>query len=396
MKRIRTIALLLTIGLITTILISSCQTFNNQTEKTTDSLSIETTSVETTLPYTQITETTTCETTSALTTTVETSVLETSFEEPSYVEDMGKPSAFPLVCNRFCSAEEPNFTLPNGIFEDVTCGEMNEFNQYVFNNVDASMIQEYSEKLECEGFSAHRNKMLSGDGSQSWFFLKNDCFVSLRFKNADLYVSWYQKSQFAPDNAYSSSDIADLFYTYDSISPIELIPIDVTPEGFFERTGAQIFAIPLYRKDEYYNRYHKIDDYGDYYYIELYYVKNNEFYLSTYEEFAVYDVNHDGLEEICVITNGYTSGIYTFRVIVVSTRWICDTGFAPTKHLGASFEDPQGRLVVKNGESEEHGIEFFDVGIEVNGKSRSVFLENENGRLRTWGTRYDTDLSNIS
>ena len=319
----------------------------------------------------------TTEMTSSITTeiTIET---ESQTDEPAYIEDLGQPSIPPLVFKSVSLYASFDFSLP-----DKESRYNDEFGCIEYCDVDEDFYKEFIEVFRKENFTIHEHNSSNRSWGNACLF-RDDCIVYLCPNKSSMLVQMYQKSVFAPDNALSSVDVKQMLCPENTLSKIELVPVDVTPEGFFERTGGQIFAVPVYRNDEYFQKYKKTSEYEDCYYVKLYYVKNNQAFVSDYEEFAVYDVNHDGTEEVLVLGYGWTSLLYTFNVAIISDEWISDSFFIPEKIFRPDFFDNDGVLTIgkRTGESFE---QQWQIVIEIKGETRYVYLENDDGRMKIWG-----------
>lgn len=283
-----------------------------------------------------------------------------------------KQERTPWYCNRL-SADTPPFSLPDGA-QERRDGE--------YGGISRAAYDAFVSNLKTDGFSYAKQKY-------SAFLFRDDCMAFLRYSEAGdaLSLSWYQKSPFAPENGISSEEAAALLTRNggDSLSKIALHPIDVTPEGFYERTGGQMFAVPYYSYDSF--RAGGIDDLmfedNEWYGCTVYYVNGDTVLQTTMQRVAVCDLDGDGSEEVLLLSYGPTRGVCTFDVMVVTKNGMFDTIFN-TEHGTVRFSAQDGRIVVTrtDNDSTDH---VYDIALEEQHGETIVMLYAQGEPLTVWG-----------
>ena len=201
-------------------------------------------------------------------------------------------------CDRFRSAGEPPFPLPEGV-QLVEREARDRRDSYDCKNVSAADYDAMIAALKADGYKYY--KLASVD-----LLFRDDCllFLSHYYEGPDspggFWAYWYRGNATAPENGISFEEAADLLMPgrKTTSSYYFLHPVDVTPEGFYERTGGQLFIVPEVNSDVWFE-------------CVLYYVNGTKAYCSTQESVAVYDVDDDGKDEVLLLSYGPTSGLYT-------------------------------------------------------------------------------------
>ena len=212
-----------------------------------------------------------------------------------------------LLCNRFRSTLPAPFSLYPGVTEERGSG------YYSYGSVYEYIYHAYLALLESEGFTLAKT-------SYEAFLIRDDCMVHCSYIDQSLGEFWYQRSPYAPENGISEEEAAAHLIPEDTLSPIALHPIDLTPEGFFELTGGQIFVYPIYSFDTYAAMGHpemmmpENEDYS----LRVVFMKDEIVCEVTYDKLAVFDVDGDGDTEVCTLSPGPTSGLPSVTVNVVS------------------------------------------------------------------------------
>ena len=273
----------------------------------------------------------------------------------------------PYICDRFCSLGNFVSVLPDGSTPDGR-------ESYSFENISQTSYVDYIAKIEEEGFSV--DKTIYGA-----FLFRDDCAVFLEYQNNTLRVKWYQKSPFAPLNGLTSSEAADMVYPEESLSDMAFYPIDVTPEGFFERTGGQIFAAPQYSFDVYKSlgKTELLFEDNEWYSCYLYYLKGDICMPLEFESVAIFDIDKDGNEEIFALEFGPTSGDFTFSLEVIYNEGISSLFYIPALELtNIGFAEIEGNLKVHGVEQQTLVDHYYDIVTE-NRDGKIYFLLYENG-----------------
>ena len=216
-------------------------------------------------------------------------------------------------CNQFRSMTEPPFNLPEGtpeIDRDHDC-------DYSYDHFSAAEYDSFISDLENSGFELAEMKWSS-------FLFRDDCMIFVRYFEDEecLNFSWYSRSRYARDD--------DGFSAYsDSLSKVKIHPIDVTPEGFYELTGGQLFASPVYSYDGF--KLSGLDDLmfedNEWYSCSFVFVKDDIILPATMESVAICDIDGDRQNDVVLLSYGPTSGLFTFDVAVVTGDGIYDTIF---------------------------------------------------------------------
>lgn len=194
-------------------------------------------------------------------------------------------------CDQFMSAGEPPFSMPAGAKQDENMVE----GVYVCSNVSRADYEDFLAEIKSKGFKRYPANDVN-------YMFRDDCLIVtwFYFNSGSYRFYWYAGSVPEPEGGISGEEAADLLLTErdESSSLSALYPIDVSPEGFYERTGGQLFVAPRYGNDRWTNS-------------SLFFVKDKEVWSSTLESVAVYDVDDDGKDEVLLLSYGPTSGLYT-------------------------------------------------------------------------------------
>lgn len=341
-------------------LLSSCS--SSVPAKPSESLTPIVTTQETTTPYVPATETTT-----------ESATVETQSESSTdHSTDNSTVELEVWYCNNFTSIGDPPFSLPEA------AGYADDYYKYSYTGISQMYYDSFLSGLTSDGFS--HATMRFGD-----FLFREDCMVFLTYAEVDGFfsVSWYQKSPYAPNEGLSIEEAESLLMpaANDSLSKIPMHPIDITPEGFYERTGGQMFAVPFYSYDRFISGGHDelMFDLNEWYACNVCYVIGDHFYATDRECIAVYDVDQDGSDEVLLLSSGPTSGIFTFDVRCVTGQEVFDAIFHTKPYYQLGFADVNGKLVI-DGEDCDSNHRYFDIRIENNDGEKDVSLYD--GKMR--------------
>ncbi|MBQ7444447.1 MAG: hypothetical protein IJS71_00715 [Clostridia bacterium] len=277
------------------------------------------------------------------------------------------------VCNSLRSTVDPGFDIPEGC---TLYG--NGF--YVCEDFPEASYEAFISELEGIGYSSART--LTGA-----FLFRDDCAVFLSYYVDRFELCWYKTSPYAPKYGISVSEAKKLLCPEKSLSPIDFHPIDVTPEGFYVKTGGQIFAVPTYSYDEYANW----DGNGmsreenEHYFFAVYYVKGSQVSQIGMDKIAIFDIDGDGDDEVCILSYGPTSGVFTFGVTVEHGGATLSRYFL-TNHAELSFAEADDTVKIRAVEylsGEEH---FFDIKIESSDGNDTVALYENGEPVRSGGS----------
>ena len=296
--------------------------------------------------------------------------LEHEFQEPVRLSNGNV-----FFCNRFRSVGAAPFALPDKTPDSTFDG------LYTYENFSLKEYNDYLTRLENAGFECVRLKYEA-------FCRKDDCLICLHYPKdgRPLELYWYARSEYAPDGGMSEHEAAVLLCPEHSLSKVPLTPVDITPEGFFERTGGQIFAVPVYSYDIYdtYPEDKKEDlmfEDNENYTYQTVFVWDNKPYYTDYQCIASADIDNDGVEEICLLRFGGTSGVFSFVLEVVPrTGNTYSDGFT-TEYYYLSFSEKDGKLVV-HGETYNGDQYDFDIVTESRSGVKTVTLEHDGKELQ--------------
>ena len=262
-------------------------------------------------------------------------------------------------CNRFRSVGEPPFSLP-----------------------DDAEYDSFLSGLKTAGFSVREMKY-------SDFAFRDDCMVFSRYDEEDgkVSVSWFQKSPYAPESgiSYENSQTLQPLYYKDSLSEIPIHPIDITPEGFYERSGGQIFAFPYYSYDVFKSDGQEsamLED-NEYYSCIVCCVRGTDVFELTMECVAVCDIDGDGNADVLTLSYGPTSGLFTVDVTCLTSRGLFDTIFN-MQHGVIGFCSRDGKPVIESvGYDSIH--HYYDIVLEEAYGETIVMLYNNGEPGEIWG-----------
>ena len=199
--------------------------------------------------------------------------------------------------------------------------------------------EELLSQLTAHGYKHHKTRY-------SDYLFKDDCMINIsfhcvrskRFENGeDSYsISVIRKTPIVFPDGITYEEVASRFPCgEDSLSPLPVHPIDITPEGVYESTGGQIFAVPVYSYDEFtqtgetdlmflYDDGEKAnEDYSTY----VYYINGDDMVLLSMGTFAVADIDEDGDKDLLTMNYGPTSGFFTITLQCITNHGIYRSGW---------------------------------------------------------------------
>lgn len=270
-------------------------------------------------------------------------------------------------CNYIKSSMAPPFALP----ERSTPIENGGF--YQIQNASFKEFESFYSDLCNAGFESVIMK-------HSRFLLREDCMIFLDYNSEKgrIIFYWYAVSNGAPKDGISTEKAKQLLMpdSENSLSKIKLFPIEVTPEGFFERTGGQLFAVPVYSYDKYIaegNDSLVFED-NEHYFSSIYYIKGEQIISFSAEKFAFGDINNDGRDEITVYSGGPTSGRFTFYITVYTDDNVYVNLFGSSP-LTMTFDDENGQLYLK-GVGQGYNDHRYDIVLEEADGPKAVALRD--------------------
>ena len=257
------------------------------------------------------------------------------------------------ICSTFECVGTPPVLLPSKAHRD-------EYGSCVCENYKKTDYNNYLQSLKNDGFDTVETKY------DDAYLSKPGCAVFLSYyeKDKELKITWYETSPYAPENGLLADEAEKLLCYEKSLSKIKLRPIDITPKGFYELTGAQIYAVPEYSHDYYASTGQDdlIFEDNEYYSCDIKLVLNKKVYDVRYDCIAVTDIDVDGKEDICLLQYGPTSGLFTFVVDVITDGEVIGNCFC-TDHYDLSFVNINNRLFIK-GVTQENEYHTFKIKLE--------------------------------
>lgn len=291
------------------------------------------------------------------------------------------------IYNGFRSAGEPPFPLPAGI-PDVKNG------YHVYSGTDYACYAKFTENLKDSGFDYDSTGF--GDRYYSGFFIREDSIVYVNYDKEieELEIFWYKKSPYAPENGVSEDEAVQILYPEKSSSKLELHPLDITPEGFYEKTGAQIFVAPTFSFDRYDKTGHpemKMAE-NKHYFDCVTLIKDGKSFTVDYDCIASADIDGDGKGEICILNYGITSGVFTFGFCALTDKDPY-SGYFRCIHMRLSFAEKDGELKVcgtlKNDETM-----YYDIKIEKSWGKEYINLYSDGKPLSNWSVPQVSSMKN--
>ena len=269
--------------------------------------------------------------------------------------------------NRFYSVGTPPFTLPR------ETADSSFFGEYEYNDFTETEYDEYISRLEKEGFKCVKLKYEA-------FCRKDGCLISIFYPKdgRPLRLIWYARSEHAPKDGISEEQAAEILCQEGTLSKISLTPVDVTPEGFFERTGGQIFVLPVYSFDTFLKNGEEkaMFDANENYNFDVYFIRDGKAFVAGMECVACADFDNDGEDEVCTLSYGGTSGIFTFLLSVINKSGEDVGDFFSSEHYYLSFSEKEGSLVVHAETQNGEQIDFDIVADDSPGNKRFTLMHN--------------------
>ena len=238
------------------------------------------------------------------------------------------------TCNRFRSLGFPPVTLPAGVLE-------NDSGYYTASLLPEAAYRELLSDLKANGFALT-------EWESGALLFRDDCAVFFYHHDSSFNMYWYKTGDGAPENGISTSEAKNLLCPDPDRTPSGTHPIDVTPRGFFERTGGQIFAVPVWSADP----NHPVC------FCVCYFVRGELVRQFDFESIAVADLDGDGVEEIYLLSYGPTSGVFSFTLTVIEGKYVCDSVFCASWG-DLSFVQASGKLILINQVSAPSGEYTF-------------------------------------
>ncbi len=260
----------------------------------------------------------------------------------------------------------PDFTLPEG-------GTLTDTGYVVYE--DAGAYDAFAASLEGIGYAR-------ADNRNGGFFFKDDCAVVVSIGESGMAVYWYKASPDAPKNGLTEEEAKKLLCPENSLSKIDFHPLDVTPEGFYGRTGGQLFAVPVYSYDSLAGT-DAFNEYNESYSCVVYYVKGSRVCYLGMETLAVFDANDDGRDEIFILNYGPTSGICTMTLTAITDKGT-ESGMFMADHGSFSFVESGGVVKICNTRQMSGEKVIYDIRIEDDGATGSLALYKNGEPVSLW------------
>ena len=168
----------------------------------------------------------------------------------------------------------------------------------IFEGIPDNIVDEYFLELEKCGFTPY-----PGDYMYNHFY-REGCAVFVETYRDVLTVKYYASNVENADRGISPEEAQKLI----GINETHL-PIDISPKGFFECTGAQLFLQPALVSERHPDRQYTSDHYWTYFYYITPEICLNG---SNFHSFAVTDVDQNNVDEVWILRQGYNNGFYDF------------------------------------------------------------------------------------
>ena len=94
---------------------------------------------------------------------------------------------------------------------------------------------------------------------------------------------------------------------------------------------------------------------------------------------AAFDVDGDGTEEICFLSYGPTSGVFSFDLTLISDDNMSETCFYPNNDYRLSFVEKDGTVKVRGEKPDPGEDHYFDIGIAESTAGENIPILSENG-----------------
>ncbi|MBP5292852.1 MAG: hypothetical protein J6023_01835 [Clostridia bacterium] len=259
--------------------------------------------------------------------------------------------------NGFRNEGTSAFSCPKAEPDSLASIGFNDHAFYMYEEISEEAFANYLNVLESEGFSVYR--MLNHT-----FCRTDDCLLYLIYTSgrSHLELYWYARSAGAPADGLTEQDAQLSLCPKKTLSPLSLRPVDVTPEGFYARTGGQIFAVPSYSFDTYTETNNKEQIKAEYenYSCRILFVRGDEQLYSNLECFAAADLDGEGTEEICALKASESSGVSAFVFLVLSGSETFDDSFY-TPIISLFFGKQDGQLIVLGMRQHEEALYGYGI-----------------------------------
>lgn len=232
-------------------------------------------------------------------------------------------------CNQFMSVGEPPFSMPADAKQDENSVE----GVYICSNGSRADYEDFLAGIKSRGFKRYPTDNVN-------YMFREDCLIVTWYNyiSGSYQFYWYAGSVPVPEGGMSGEEAANWLLTErDERSSLSALhPVDVSPEGFYERTGGQLFVAPRYGNERWAD-------------LSLFYVKANEVWSSSLESVAVYDVDDDGKDEVLLLSYGPTSGLFTVTLECLTGEDNLDITLLSLNGSERNFNtDENGSLLIGN------------------------------------------------
>ena len=300
----------------------------------------------------------------------------------------GKPAAFcdGMIIDRFRSVGIPPCAIPVGVTK-------NDDGYYISAPLFENDYLSYLTELRKNGFTCARTKTGA-------FLFRDDCAVFLHNSASAFELGFYRTGVGAPKDGVTVAEVKEKLCPKNSLSTVAFHPIDVTPKGFYERTGGQFFAVPTYSFDGYAERGQTEmmhSEFNERYSCAVYFVRGNNVSRVGMERAAVADVDGDGEEEVFLLSSGPTSGLFSIVLTMIdgedAVGWFFDFGIAPGTLY---FTEQDGNLFIRDEAQYPETEYLYEIRLDQrDGETAvSLFLQKESRRIDpngTWPLRLEFD-----
>lgn len=258
------------------------------------------------------------------------------------------------ISNSFYIDETPPFPLPDFELDS----NQNQGHNLYYRKITPQALDRYCQKLVQEGF-------ILTEMIYSRFLYRSDCVINIHYstQTKSACLEYYAQRTNLPANAQTPQQAQALIRQ--AIKPDHdlYMPIDITPEGLFERTGGQVFLQPIHSYDVLQDGL-CIPENESYYCCYFFVTATGAVYINGYESIAVTDLDENGIDEIWTLQYGPTSGLFTFYPTAWENGEIKYQNIFTMRYLGLSFSQKDGRLCLHGvGQYDKTDIHDFDISI---------------------------------
>lgn len=269
------------------------------------------------------------------------------------------------------NTSKPPFQFPD--FPEIS--QLPAQNQIIYDDVSQDTMQSYLTSMEEQGFTIQQ-----AEGGA--FIFRDNCMIFIKRSYSSTVgkyrtqFTYYLKRSSASQNGLSPEEASAIL---DQNVPCRFAPMEISPTGFYDQTGGQLFIQPIY----YYDLFSEgtlIEDAAYYIDAVFFVTPQSAKQLYTYiPSIATADIDENGINEVYILNNGgrldlpnytltaFENGSPKYKDIYLPKE-LPDFG---TKFYSLIFQENDGRLYIQAvAEDENH---LFEIAVE---NDRLVLYEN--------------------